>query len=99
MKISPARRAALDILNRIDDARAFSSVLLPQYEVDLSPADRGLCHELVLGVLRKKIYLDTVIDELSGKKKLDTAVRDALRLAAYPDTFSEHIPGAPAIHA
>src|SRR4030095_2583146 len=98
MKISPARRAALDILNRIDDARAFSSVLLPQYEVDLSPADRGLCHELVLGVLRKKIYLDTVIDELSGKKKLDTAVRNALRLGAYQITSLDKIPAYSAIN-
>lgn len=98
MKISPARRAALDILNRIDDDRAFSSVLLPQYEVDLSPADRGLCHELVLGVLRKKIYLDTVIDELSGKKKLDTAVRNALRLGAYQITSLDKIPAYSAIN-
>ena len=66
MKISPARIAAFDVLLRVENDRAFSSVLLPAAEEGLSQADRALCHELVLGTLRRQIYLDKLIDSLSG---------------------------------
>ncbi len=98
MKISPARRAAFEILNRIDDDRAFSSVLLPQYEADLEQNDRGLCHELVLGVLRRRIYLDKIIEHFAGSKKLDTAVRNALRLGAYQILALDKVPTYSAIN-
>ncbi len=84
MKVSPARKAAFEILNRIDSTRAFSSVLLPEYEEKLSSNDRGLCHELVLGVLRRQLYLDRIIDHFTGAKRLDGAVRNALRLGPAP---------------
>ena len=98
MKISPARRAALEILNRIDADRAFSSVLLPRFEETLADNDRGLCHELVLGVLRRRIYLDRVIERYAGSKKLDSAVRNALRLGAYQIIFLDKVPAYSAIN-
>lgn len=98
MKISPARRAAFGILNRIDQDRAFSSVLLPQYEEELSQSDRGLCHELVLGVLRRQIYLDRIIEHFAGAKKMDTSVRNALRLGAYQIIFLDKVPAYSAIN-
>ena len=98
MKISPARLSAFEILNRIDTDRAFSSVLLPQYEADLAQNDRGLCHELVLGVLRRQIYLDKIIEQFSGTKKLDTAVRNALRLGAYQIISLDKVPAYSAIN-
>ena len=98
MKISPARLAALEILNRIDDDRAFSSVMLPRFEETLEDNDRGLCHELVLGVLRRRIYLDRVIQHYAGSKKLDSAVRNALRLGAYQIIFLDKVPTYSAIN-
>lgn len=98
MKISPARLAAFDVLLRIERDRAFSSVLLPAVEERLSSADRGLCHELVLGVLRRQIYLDKIIESFSGSKKLDAAVRIALRLGAYQLLFLDKIPAYSAIN-
>jgi 16S rRNA (cytosine967-C5)-methyltransferase len=98
MKVSPARRAAFEILNRIDVDRAFSSVLLPQYEAELSQADRGLCHELVLGVLRRQIYLDKIIEQFSGSKKLDVAVRNSMRLGAYQIMHLDKVPAYSAIN-
>ena len=79
MKISSARVAAFQILNKIEKEKAFSSVLLPLYEENLEVKDRALCHELTLGVLRKQIYLDRIIDSFTNDKKLDLAVRIALR--------------------
>src|SRR5439155_10396697 len=98
MTISPARAAAFDILIRIEVERAFSSVLLPIYEEKLSPPDRGLCHELTLGVLRRRVYLDRIIDQLSKQKKLDTAVRIALRMGLYQLLFLDRIPAHAAIN-
>jgi 16S rRNA (cytosine967-C5)-methyltransferase len=98
MAISPARRAALEILNRMDDDRAFSSALLPQYEASLSPNDRGLCHELVLGVLRRKLHLDAIINKFVGAKKLDTVVRNALRIGAYQLMALDKVPAYSAIN-
>ena len=98
MKVSPARRAAFEILNRIEVDRAFSSVLLPQYEAELSQADRGLCHELVLGVLRRQIYLDKIIERFSGSKKLDVAVRNSMRLGAYQIMHLDKVPSYSAIN-
>ena len=57
MRISPARKAIYDILLRIETKKGHSSFLLPERTATLNSADRGLCYEVVLGVLRRKIYL------------------------------------------
>ena len=97
MNISPARTAAFDILKRIESDRAYSSVLLPMYENHLSPLDRGLCHQITLGVLRCQMYLDRAIDLLVAGKKLDLAVRIALRIALYQLEFLDKIPSYSAV--
>ena len=98
MQVSPARLAAFEILQRIETERAFSSILLPMVEERLATNDRGLCHELVLGTLRRQIYLDKVIEKFSGAKKLDIAVRIAIRLGIYQIIFLDKIPAYSAIN-
>lgn len=100
MKISPARVAAFDVLAKIEKEKSFSSTLLPAYEAALSPKDRALCHELTLGVLRCKIYLDRLVEKLTGKpiEKLDAAVAVALRLGLYQLLFLDKIPDYSAIN-
>jgi len=98
MKISPARIAAFDILQRIETEKAFSSVLLPLYEDGLIAADRSLCHELTLGVLRSQILLDAVIDQLTDKRKIDASVRLAIRLGLYQLRFLGRVPDYSAIN-
>ena len=97
MKVSPARLAAFNVLLKIETEKAYSSVLLPIYEKDLSAADRSLCHELTLGTLRRQMYLDRVIDLFSNGKKLDEAVRIALRLGVYQLLFLDKIPDYSAV--
>lgn len=92
MNISPARTAAFDVLERIDENSEFSSVLLPLYEEKLETRDRGLCHEIVLGVLRNRIYLDRLIDDFASKKKLDRAVRTSCQIGLYQLLFLERVP-------
>ena len=98
MKISPARTAAFDVLLRIERDGAFSSVLLPQFESGLIEKDRGLCHEIVLGVLRRKLSLDHLITSLSGGKRLDTEVAIALRMALFQLMYLDRIPSHSAIN-
>jgi 16S rRNA (cytosine967-C5)-methyltransferase len=95
--ISPARLAAFDILLRIEREKAFSAILLPFYEERLELKDRALCHELTLGVLRRQIYLDRLIDRYSVQK-LDPEVRIALRLGLYQLLFLDKIPPYSAIN-
>lgn len=92
MKISPSRIAAVEILTKIEKEKAFSSVLLPQFEKDLATNDRALCHALVLGVLRNQIYLDALISNLSGGKKIDSVVKIILRIALFQIIFLDKIP-------
>ena len=98
MKISPARTAAFEIFSKIEKEKAFSAVLLPLYEENLQAKDRALCHALTLGVLRKQIYLDRIIDTFTKNKKLDKAVRIALRLGIYQLLFLDKVPDYSAIN-
>ncbi|MCD9187636.1 MAG: 16S rRNA (cytosine(967)-C(5))-methyltransferase RsmB [Pyrinomonadaceae bacterium] len=98
MKISPARIAAFEILTKIETEKAFSSVLLPLYEEKLEQIDRGLCHEITLGVLRKRIYLDKLIEKLTNGKKIDSAVKTIIRIALYQLQFLDKIPAHAAIN-
>lgn len=93
-KVSPARKSAFDILLRIANDRSFSSILLPIYEDKLEPRDAALCHEITLGVLRNKFYLDTVISTFTKKtlKKFDVEVITALQIGLYQLYFLERIP-------
>lgn len=98
--VSPARIAAFEILHKIEAEKAFSSVLLSLYEENLSAKDRALCHELTLGVLRKQIYLDKIVEKFSNKKpaSFDLSVRIALRLGLYQILFTDKIPTFAAIN-
>ncbi len=90
--------AAFEILQRMENDRSFSSSLLPIFEERLGATDRGLCHELVLGVLRRQLYLDKLIGNFAGAKKLDSSVRLALRLGIYQLLFLDKIPAYSAIN-
>jgi 16S rRNA (cytosine967-C5)-methyltransferase len=98
-EISPARLAAFNILQQVETG-AFSSVLLAAQEPHLQPTDRALCHELVLGVLRRQLYLDKIVEHFSKRRiaGLDPAVRIALRLGLYQLRFLTRIPASAAVN-
>ncbi|MEO5858329.1 MAG: 16S rRNA (cytosine(967)-C(5))-methyltransferase RsmB [Pyrinomonadaceae bacterium] len=98
MPISPARIAAYEILLRIERDRSYSSVLLPKYEADLNERDAGLCHQLVLGVLRRKLYLDKRIREHAGAKKIDVEVITALRIGVFQLIELDRVPDHSAVN-
>jgi 16S rRNA (cytosine967-C5)-methyltransferase len=97
--ISPARLAAFNILQQVE-AGAFSSILLAAAEPKLQPPDRALCHELVLGVLRRQLLLDKIVEHYSkrGVERLDAPVRIALRLGLYQLRFLTRVPASAAVN-
>jgi 16S rRNA (cytosine967-C5)-methyltransferase len=97
--VSPARRSAFQILREVE-AGAFSSILLAADEPKLKPADRALCHELVLGVLRWQFWLDKLIEHYSKRSagSLDLPVRLALRLGLYQLRFLSRVPASAAVN-
>jgi 16S rRNA (cytosine967-C5)-methyltransferase len=99
MKVSPARRAAFEILRRVEDG-AYSSVLLAAANDDLSAKDRALCHELVLGVLRRRLWLDRSLNYFADRpvEDLDLPVVLALRLGLYQLRFLSRIPPSAAVN-
>jgi 16S rRNA (cytosine967-C5)-methyltransferase len=87
---SPAREAAFYILLRVEQRQSYASELLhSDHLAELSPQDRALCTELVMGTLRWRSRLDFGIGAVSSQplEKLDAEVLTALRLSAYQVGF------------
>ncbi len=101
MPVSPARAAAFDILLRVEQQDAYASELLHSDRLDkLSPADRGLTTEIVMGVLRWRSRLDSALAAQSSRplEKLDPQVLTALRIAAYQLLYLSRVPARAAIN-
>ncbi|MFL6253930.1 MAG: 16S rRNA (cytosine(967)-C(5))-methyltransferase RsmB [Pyrinomonadaceae bacterium] len=98
--VSPARRAAFEVLRRVEEEGAFAAPLLANLPGGLSTEDRGLAYELTLGVLRRQLWLDRVIEHFSGRKagKLDAPVRLALRLGLFQLRFLARVPAHAAVN-
>ncbi|HEY3769725.1 MAG TPA: 16S rRNA (cytosine(967)-C(5))-methyltransferase RsmB [Candidatus Angelobacter sp.] len=95
MSISPARLAAFNILLRVDRESSYADELLHSSILDnLSPLDRNLATEIVMGVLRWRSVLDEAIARLSFTpfRKLDLEVLIALRMGVYQKQFLSKIP-------
>jgi 16S rRNA (cytosine967-C5)-methyltransferase len=97
---SPARLLAFEILRRVEESGAFASVLLAAREAELPANDRGLCHELVMGVLRHRLWLDRLIAHYANRdsERLDPAVRTVLRLGLYQLRLLTRIPASAAVN-
>jgi 16S rRNA (cytosine967-C5)-methyltransferase len=98
--VSPARKAAFDVLLAVERGKAHADDLLRGKALDaLSPADRHLATTLVLGVLRWQIRLDEQIKLLIKKPgaKLDHEVSIALRMGAFQLQFLDRVPAHAAI--
>src|SRR6266511_3591463 len=100
MTISPARRAAFELLRRVERDGAYSSSLLASLDERLREDDRALCHELVLGVLRRQLWLDRTLAHFADRRleTLDLEVKLALRLGLYQLRFLSRIPPSAAVN-
>lgn len=97
--VSPARLTAFEILRRVAEG-AYASVLLASRAEELTPLDRALCHELVMGVLRRQLWLDRLIEHYASRKVagLDEPVRIVLRIGLYQLRFLSRVPPSAAVN-
>jgi 16S rRNA (cytosine967-C5)-methyltransferase len=99
-QVSPARKAAFEVLRTVDRGQAHSDDLLRGRAVSaLAPQDRNLATALVLGVLRWQVELDQHLRPLLKRPnaKLDSEVLIALRLGAFQLLHLDRIPARAAI--
>lgn len=102
-----ARKVALKALLRVEHEGSFSNLVLHgliDKEIDKAAAhdrldaikseDIRLANELLYGTLRKRMYLDQWIRQLSARKtiKVDPPVLNILRLSLYQLIFLDRIP-------
>ena len=94
-KITPARRAAFEILTLVGEGKGHSDELLhsPRTE-ELSAEDRNLATALVMGVLRWQIALDARLAKLLTRpdQRLAEPVALALRMGAFQLLHMDRIP-------
>ena len=85
MTISPARRAAYEVLLRVFEQDAFADRALATAAKELDQRDRALAQRLAYGAVQRVRTLDHAIETLGGRRvaKLDPPVRAALRLGTY----------------
>ncbi len=89
-----ARRGAADALFDIEKKGEYSTKAITDAIKNLEPRDKAFANELILGVLRNKIYLDFVIQSFSKTKlkKLNPYVLQILRVGAYQILCMDKIP-------
>ena len=85
MTISPARRAAYEVLLRVFEQDAFADRALATAAKELDQRDRALSQRLAYGAVQRVRTIDHAIETLGGRPvaKLDPPVRAALRLGTY----------------
>jgi 16S rRNA (cytosine967-C5)-methyltransferase len=91
MSVSPARRAAYDVVRRVFEEDAYADRALRSAVASLEGRDRALAQRLAFGTVQRVRTLDHAIHTLGKRpvRKLDPPVRAALRLGAYQLGFSD----------
>jgi 16S rRNA (cytosine967-C5)-methyltransferase len=100
-KVTAARRAAFDVLRRVENEGAYAGNALASNRYDdLTREDHALAQELTLGVLRWQRHLDFLIEHYAQRNldKCDPEVVIALRLGLYQLRNLSRIPPHAAIN-
>jgi 16S rRNA (cytosine967-C5)-methyltransferase len=94
--IAPGRRAAFEVVRRVFEDDAYADRALAGAAEGLDARDRALAQRIAYGTVQRVRTIDHGIDELGRRpvRKLDPAVRAALRVAGYELAWSEAAPYA-----
>ena len=94
------REIAAGVLARRRAGEEFTETLLERAlaVAGLSSADRGLCHELVFGVVRWQATLDWLIAQKTQGRPQKPGLQDLLRLGLYQIFWLDRIPDHAAVH-
>jgi 16S rRNA (cytosine967-C5)-methyltransferase len=99
-QVSPARRAAYEVLRRVFENDAYADRVLRSAASGLEGRDRALAQRLAFGAVQRVRTLDHAIEVLGRRKvqRLDPPVRAALRLGAYQLGFVDGVPRYAAVN-
>jgi 16S rRNA (cytosine967-C5)-methyltransferase len=93
------REIAVQILQRRKTGEFVENLLEPAlHRAELSPADRGLCQELVYGVVRWQATLDWLIDRKTANRPQKPLLRHLLQLGLYQIFWLDRIPNHAAVN-
>jgi 16S rRNA (cytosine967-C5)-methyltransferase len=94
------RQIAARILQQRNRGGEFVEDLLERALADaqLSSADRGLCQEIVYGIVRWQSTLDWLIARKTGGREQKSALQNLLRLGLYQIFWLDRIPDHAAVH-
>lgn len=96
-----ARKLAVELLNRTQDQNSYSNLVLDKAldESNFEDRDKALCALLYRGVTERRITLDYIISCYSKQplRKLDTCVKNIIRIGLYQMLYCDHIPQHAAI--
>lgn len=97
-----ARKLAVQLLNRTEQEQSYSNLLLDSAlsQSQLDERDKRLCASLYYGVMERRITLDAVLSHYSKQplRKLDSTVRNILRLGIYQLLYCDQIPSRAAVN-
>ncbi len=98
MAVSPARRAAYEVLLRVFEQDAYADRAFRTAARGLDERERAFAQRLAYGAVQRVRTLDHAIDTLGKRpvRKLDPPVRAALRLGAYQLGYTDTAPHAAA---
>jgi 16S rRNA (cytosine967-C5)-methyltransferase len=98
--VSPARRAAFTVLQRVFEDGAYADRALRSASEGLDERDRALARRLAYGSIQRARTLDHAIEALGRRpvRKLDPPVRAALRLGCYQLAFLDGVPRYAAVN-
>jgi 16S rRNA (cytosine967-C5)-methyltransferase len=98
--VSPARRAAFTVLQRVFEDGAYADRALRSASEGLDERDRALARQLAYGSIQRARTLDHAIEALGRRpaRKLDPPVRAALRLGCYQLAFLDGVPRYAAVN-
>ena len=91
MSVSPARRAAYEVLLRVFEQEAYADRAFRSAAEGLDERERAFAQRLAYGSVQRVRTLDNAIGTLGRRpvRKLDPPVRAALRLGAYQLGYSD----------
>ncbi len=94
------RRAALDILFRVEHGLFAESLLKEAFSDGMPSRDRAFLQEIVYGTIRRRGLLDTIIAEFSSVKtsRMETRIVLALRLGVYQILHMSRVPASAAVN-
>ena len=100
MSVTPARRAAYEVVRRVFEHEAYADRALEAAVRGLDQRDRALAQQIAYGTVQRARTLDHGIETLGRRplRKLDPPVLAALRIGAYQIAYLGGVPPHAAVN-